>query len=83
MGFPRQECWTGLPFPSPEHLPYSETEPVSPVAPALAGGFFTATREALHDGSKSQYMVAIIMFIVKFILENELTHLRNSLIYIF
>ena len=33
-------------------------------------------------GSKSQYMVAII-FIVKFVLENELTHLRNSLIYIF
>ena len=33
-------------------------------------------------GSKSQYMVAIIIFIVKFVLENELTHLRNSLIYI-
>ena len=21
MGFPRQECWSGLPFPSPEDLP--------------------------------------------------------------
>ena len=21
IGFPRQECWSGLPFPSPENLP--------------------------------------------------------------
>ena len=39
MGFPRQEYWSGLPFPPPEDLPYPEMEPVSP---ALVGGFFTA-----------------------------------------
>ena len=39
MGFPRQEYWNGLPFPSPGDLPDSEIEPMSP---ALAGGFFTA-----------------------------------------
>ena len=38
MGFPRQEYWSGLPFPSPGDLPDPGIEPVSPV---LAGGFFT------------------------------------------
>ena len=38
MGFSRQECWSGLPFPSPGDLPRPGTEPASPV---LAGGFFT------------------------------------------
>ena len=41
MGFPRQECWRGLPFPSPGDLSDSGIEPVSPVSPALAGRFFT------------------------------------------
>ena len=40
MGFPRQEYWSGLPFPPPGHLPHPGTKPASPVAPALAGGFF-------------------------------------------
>ena len=30
MGFSRQEYWSGLPFPSPEDLPDTETEPRSP-----------------------------------------------------
>ena len=38
MGFPRQEYWSGLPFPSPGDLPRSGIEPVSP---AVAGRFFT------------------------------------------
>ena len=38
MGFPRQEYWSGLPFPSPGDLPYAGTEPRFP---SLAGGFFT------------------------------------------
>ena len=37
-GFPRQEYWSGLPFPPPGDLPDSGTEPTSP---ALAGGFFS------------------------------------------
>ena len=37
MGFPRQEHWSGLPFPSPGDLP----DPgIKPVSLALAGGFF-------------------------------------------
>ena len=38
MEFPRQEYWTGLPFPPSGDLPKPGIEPVSP---ALAGGFFT------------------------------------------
>ena len=40
-GFSRQEYWSGLPFPPPGDLPEPGIEPVSPVAPALVGGFFT------------------------------------------
>ena len=38
MGFPRQEFWSGLPFPYPGDLPDLGIKPASP---ALAGGFFT------------------------------------------
>ena len=41
MGFPRQEYWSGLPFPSPGDLPDPGIEPTSLASPALAGGFFT------------------------------------------
>ena len=48
LGFPRQEHWTGLPFPFPDDLPYPGIEPMSLMSPALASGFFTpsATWEA-------------------------------------
>ena len=37
-GCPRQEHWSGLPFPSPADFP----DPgIKPTSPALAGGFFT------------------------------------------
>ena len=38
MGFPRQEYWSGLPFPPPGNLPDPGIEPTSP---ELAGEFFT------------------------------------------
>ena len=37
MGFPRQEFWRGLPFPSPGDLPDPGIEPASP---ALTARFF-------------------------------------------
>ena len=40
-GFPRQEYWSGFPFPSPGDLPDPGIEPMSPASPASAGGFFT------------------------------------------
>ena len=39
MGFPRQEYWSGLPFPSPGDLPVLGIEPESP---ALPGRLFKA-----------------------------------------
>ena len=44
MGFPRQEYWSGLPFPSPGDLPNPGTELTSPT---LAGGFFTTEPPAM------------------------------------
>ena len=38
MGFPRQEHWTGLPFPLQDLLNLG----IKSASPALAGGFFTA-----------------------------------------
>ena len=38
MEFSRQECWSGLPFPTPGYLPNPGIEPTSP---ALSGRFFT------------------------------------------
>ena len=36
MGFSRQECWSGLPFPSPGDLPHPGIEPGSPALQADA-----------------------------------------------
>ena len=47
MGFPRQEYWSGLPFPSPKNLPHPEIEPASPAL--QADSLPLATRETLTD----------------------------------
>ena len=41
MGFPRQEYWSGWPYPPPGELPDPGIEPTSLISSALAGGFFT------------------------------------------
>ena len=41
MEFPRQEYWSGLPFPTPGDLPDPGMEPETPVSPALADGLST------------------------------------------
>ena len=41
MGFPRQEYWSGLTFPSPGDPPDPGIETVSPESPALTDGLFT------------------------------------------
>jgi len=38
VGFPRQENWSGFPFPSPGVLP---SPGIGPTSPALAGGFYS------------------------------------------
>jgi len=46
VGFPRQEYWSGLPFPSPGDLPDPGTEPTSP---ALAGAIWEALFKMLPN----------------------------------
>ena len=41
MGFPRQEHWSGKPFPPPGDLPNPGIKPEPLASFALAGGFFT------------------------------------------
>ena len=41
MEFSRQKYWNGLPLPPQRDLPEIGIKPISLVAPALAGGFFT------------------------------------------
>ena len=53
MGFPRQEYWSGLPFPSPGDLPNTGIELESP---ALAGRFFILS----HQGSLMLGIIGII-----------------------
>ena len=41
VGFPRQQYWSELPFPSPGDLPDPRVEPIAHVSPTLAARFFT------------------------------------------
>ena len=49
VGFPRQEYWSGLPFPSPGDLPDLGIKPMSS---ALAGRFFTTEPPGKASESK-------------------------------
>ena len=57
MGFPRQEYWSGLPFPPPGDIPEIGIKPTSLASPALAGGVFIA--EPLGKPISIQYIHAI------------------------
>ena len=50
MGFPMQEYWSGLPFPSPGDHPNPGIEPMSPT---LAGGFVTTQPRESESESHS------------------------------
>ena len=54
MGFPRQEYWRGLPFPSPGDLP---NPGIKPTSPASAGGFFTTE----PPGKPSFWLTALLL----------------------
>ena len=53
MGFSRQECWSGLPFPSPGDLSNAGVESVSP---ASAGGFLTTEPAGKHTDHSSVHI---------------------------
>ena len=54
MGFPRQEYWSGLLFPSPGHLPNPGIEPESPAW--QAGSFLLS-----HQGSPSTHNTSYLL----------------------
>ena len=62
MGFSRQEYWSGLPFPTPGHLPDPGIEPASLASPALSGSLPLAppgkqTAEMWHGDKITIYIV--------------------------
>ena len=59
MGFPRQEYWSGLPFPPPGDLLDPGIEPKSP---ALAGGFFTTEPPGKPLGDLKQQKSILSLF---------------------
>ena len=52
MGFPRQETWSGFPFPPPGYLLDPGIESLSLVSPALVGKFFTT----VPPGKQERYI---------------------------
>ena len=54
-GFPRQEYWNGLPFPSLGHLLDPGMEPMSP---ALAGRFFTTEPSGKPHGGMKRVLIS-------------------------
>ena len=54
MGFPRQEYWNELPFPSPGDLPDPGIEHTSPAAPALQADSLLLS----HQGSPRRSIVS-------------------------
>ena len=59
MGFPGQEYWGGLPFPTPGDLPDPGIKPTSLAPPALAGRFFTSV--PLGSPKHSVHVVIVII----------------------
>ena len=71
LEFPRQEYWSGLPFPPPGDRPNPGIEPVSLTSPALAGGFFTTVplgKATGHKGSllKFLWVWALVKVFIEF-----------------
>ena len=58
MGFPRQEYWSGLPFPSPGNLPNPRSKPL---APALADGFFSIEPSGKPCNMCNKYTVYVFL----------------------
>ena len=58
MGFSRQECWSGLPFPTLGDFPGPGTEPTSP---ALAGRFSTTESPKIVTAFSKMLKVNILM----------------------
>ena len=61
MGFPRQEYWSWLPFPSPRALPNPGIEPASSVSSALAGGSAWEALVVTHLVASTGFMFSVVL----------------------
>ena len=68
MGFPRQEYWSGLPFPPLGHLSNPGIELASLTSPALAGGFFTTALPGNPNNRFSQDVLSCV-YAIRFYLQ--------------
>ena len=59
MGFPRQEYWSGLPFPSPEDLPDSGIKPWSPTLQADFFFFITILLLVVSEGKTKKKLQVV------------------------
>ena len=64
MGFSRQECWSGLPFPSPGDLPDPGIEPRSP---ALHADALPPKPKAFYYGIDPLIYLYAFYFMVRFL----------------
>ena len=73
LGFPRQEYWSGLPFPTPGALPDPGIKLSSLEPPALAGEFFTtgATWEAWVQPSELTVSTYILSGLWELVMDRE------------
>ena len=64
MGFPSQEYWSGLPFPSPVDLPNPEIKPTSLVSSTLQADYLpTEPLEKPIYMLKSENIQCLLIFI--------------------
>ena len=80
MGFPRQEYWSGLSFPTPGDLADPGIKPRSPVSPALAGRFFTTSPPGKP---KVQVKTRRVILDSLFPFTNHGHSIRNSVVFTF
>ena len=75
LGFPRQEYWSGLPFPPPGDLPDQGIQPTSPES--QMGSLLRATREAPTPLEVFSELIYITVNILQCLHINEF---RDSLV---
>ena len=62
MEFSRQECWSGLPFPSPGDLPDPGIELSSPVSPALVSHQLEGGRNTVQPTTYSNTLFILLVW---------------------
>ena len=81
MGFPRQEYWSGFPFPSLGDPPDPRIKPVSLAYLALAGRFFiTESPGKLHLICRNTLLIKVKRYILSLINQTWIYFVLNSII---